>query len=300
LSGQHSISEQLADNVRSVHGKSGDAWLARLPDLIGEFRERWSLELDQPFQNLSFNLVIPGRDANNSPIVLKLGVPCTELFTEAAALEVFESRGAVRLLAHDSKLGALLLERISPGTQLHELGDEAHATQIAAALMRQLWREPRPEHAFPSIATWFRSFERLPSAEAVLKNFARRAEPLVAKLIDTAPPAKLLHGDLHHENILKSAERGWLAIDPKGVCGDPGYEIGPFMLNKLPLRAAAKQLSTVMTQRLSIFSRELGIDYERLALWSFCYAVLSAVWSYQDNMEFEGTLRLAEILWQLT
>ena len=89
------------------------------------------------------------------------------------------------------------------------------------------------------------------------------------------------------------------AIDPQGICGDPGYEVGSFMLNGLPAEASDSETREMLNQRLLIFSDELQISRERLAAWAFCHAVLSAVWDFEELSEGYGTIRLAQIMERL-
>jgi streptomycin 6-kinase len=93
---------------------------------------------------------------------------------------------------------------------------------------------------------------------------------------------RLLHGDLHHENILFDDHRGWLAIDPKGVIGELEFEIGTVLLNPIahPALFASR---TVVQRRVDIFQRVLQLDNERILRWAFARAVLSAVWSWEDG-----------------
>lgn len=109
----------------------------------------------------------------------------------------------------------------------------------------------------------------------------------------------ILHGDLHHANILRSTVSGWVAIDPKGISGDCGYEVGPFMLNRLPAGASESVIKEILNRRLSVFSDELRISRKRLAGWAFCHATLSAVWDFEESSEWRGTMRLAQMLEQL-
>lgn len=294
----------LEERIVCVHGERGRLWLADLPALLDEFRERWSLELGEPFAELSYNLVFPARDRQGTDVVLKLGVLCDELLTEASALASWEGEGAVRLLAHDAARGALLLERALPGAPLYTELNDAEATREAARLMRRLWREAPPGHAFPSLARWFRAFERLrqnfDSASGPFPvRLAARAEQTFLELNATAGREVLLHGDLHHMNVLSSARGGWLAIDPKGICGDPGYEVGPFMLNRLPDEATDDALRETFRRRLSIFSEELNIERRRLARWAFCHAMLSALWDLEESADWSRTVRLARLLGEL-
>lgn len=298
------IPNHLRETIERVHAEKGREWLARLPALLDECGARWSLELGRPFDDLSYHLVIPARGPRGAQVVLKLGVPCRELLSEAAALRLFDGAGAVRLLDHDAGRGALLLERVLPGKSVHELLDDAGATRAAARLMLALWREPPAGHALPPLAEWFSAFGRFggdSSAGGVPfpAGLAARAGRIFSELNASSGRAVVLHGDLHHANILSSAGGGWVAIDPKGICGDPGYEVGPFLLNRLPEGASDSDLSEIMRGRLSIFSDELGIGRGRLAGWAFCHAVLAALWSFEDSDDWRGTARLARVLERL-
>jgi streptomycin 6-kinase len=295
----------LRETIERVHGQRGREWLARLPALIQESRERWSLALDLPFDNLSYNLVIPGRTEQGADVVLKLGVPCRELLTEVAALNLFGGVGAVRLLDHEAERGILLLERARPGAPVYKLQGEAEATVTAARLMRRLWRDPPATgHSFPSLAVWFQAFKRLRDrfngeSGPFPAELIEKGERTFSELSESQERTVILHGDLHHDNILSSERDGWLAIDPKGISGDPGYEVGSFMLNQLPAGADAPALKMVLKRRLLIFSDELQIKRARLARWAFCHALLSALWDFEEAAEWYGTIRLAQMLDEL-
>ena len=298
------IPNSLRETVERVHGELGRQWQVTLPALVRECRVRWSLELDEPFENLSYNLVLPGKMSDGTEIVLKIGVPCPELITEAAALSQFEGVGSVLLLDHDSARGVLLMERVTPGTPVHRLQDDVEATHTAATLMRRLWRAPPADQAFPSLTVWFKAFARLRNrfdgnCGPFPSELIGKAEHSFAELNASSEGSVILHGDLHHENILLSEKRGWLAIDPKGIAGDPGYEVGCFLLNQLPVRASESATLEIFTQRLAVFSDELHISRERLARWAFCHAVLSALWDFEESAEWRGAIRLAGMLERL-
>src|SRR5438034_2558490 len=125
-----------------LYGEAGAAWLERLPALLAGCAERWALTVGPPFA-LSYNYVAPAVRADGRAAVLKVGFPCRELMTEIEALRLFDGHGIARLLAADAAQGALLLERLEPGTPLGPRPDDEAATAITAAVMRQLWR-PAP------------------------------------------------------------------------------------------------------------------------------------------------------------
>src|SRR5262245_30677523 len=118
----------LAGTIREVHGEAGETWLAQLPELLRAWEERWGLEVGEPFEPLSYNFAARARRGDGEALVLKAGIPSQEMRCEAEALRAWDGRGSVRLLEADLKDGALLLERLEPGTPLVEVEDDAAAT----------------------------------------------------------------------------------------------------------------------------------------------------------------------------
>ena len=193
-----------------------------------------------------------------------------------------------RLLAADPDTGVLLLKRLEPGLSLDSVDDDVAATSIAAEVMRKL-RLPAPtDGGFPTVADWGRGFQRL---RAAFEGGTGPFPPLVVdaaadvfmSLEATAEPAVLLHGDLHHGNILSSSGGTWLAIDPKGLAGEPAYEVGALLRNPSALYTSTSDPAAVTARRLSQLSEELGMDRQRLQGWGFSQAVLSAWWTYEDH-----------------
>ena len=190
---------------------------------------------------LSFNWVAAVRRADGSPAVLKLGVPSSEhLAEEAAALTSFAGAGAVRLLDRDAGRGALLLERAHPGTMLRDLvpARDEEATAVAVGILRRLHVEPAAGGPLPDLVRYGGAFRRLPREHPLLpRRLVDRAARLFDELCATAPARVVLHGDLHHGNILRADREPWLAIDPHGVIGDPGYEIARCCTTRTPATA---------------------------------------------------------------
>jgi streptomycin 6-kinase len=298
-----SLPEEFVERLqRRIDTPERREWLRQLPDLVQELLEEWELEPEGLFE-LSFNYVVAVRQANGAAGVLKLGLPDPDGVREAAALRAYDGDGACRVIESDDDRRAMLLERIHPGDMLVEVArtnDEA-ATRTGAEVMRRLWRHT-PEDAtshFRPLAQWFQAFERhrtrfhgtsgpVPDALLVL------AEQIAPELLSSAPQELLLHADFHHFNVLRSDRAGWLAIDPKGMYGDPGYEAGPFMCN--PGLVA----TDVLRRRLDILSEVLEYDRERLRLWCIAYAVLSVCWSIEDSSSsWRTTLHTAQQLVEL-
>lgn len=222
-------------------------WHARLPRRIARYARRWSLDVAPPFPDLSYAYVAPAARADGSAAVLKLAVPDAELTSQVAALRAYAGRGSVRLLRADAARGALLLERLRPGTPLTALAadDPLEATRVAARVMRRLWRPPPTgARAFPTVAQWAAGLARLRRAHAggtgpLPADLVETAEAWFARLVPSMAAPVLLHGDLHPGNILRATREPWLAIDPKGVVGEPAYEVGALLRNLTPAELAS-------------------------------------------------------------
>jgi streptomycin 6-kinase len=283
----------------------GAEWLENLPNLLAECEQRWGLVIRPSPFTLSYNYVTPATLADGTEVVLKAGVPNRELRTEIAALRLYDGRGCVRLLDADPDAGILLLERLSPGEMLTIVTDDDEATRLAALAMQTLWRPLPAVHNFPSVADWAGGLAKLREefgggTGPYDQKLVETAESLFTDLLASSGEPVLLHGDLHHYNIL-SAGDGWRVIDPKGVAGEPAYEVGALLRNPFTI-FAEPDLKRITARRLDILAETLDMDRERLRQWSLAQAVLSAWWSYEDGGDpavWEPTMRLASVLAEL-
>jgi streptomycin 6-kinase len=280
------LPDGLVRTNTQLHGAAGAAWLRRLPAIVDQCARRWGLALGPPFAPLTYNYVAPARRANGTPVVLKACFPDRDCRAGAEALRIFAGRGAVRLLAADLEWSVLLLERLAPGRALSSVRDDVAATAIAAGVMGQLWRPPPVGHAFPSVADWVAGFRRLRAkfggTGPLPPRPVERAEALFSDLLASQAATVLLHGDLHHDNILAAGRAAWRAIDPKGVVGEPAYEVGALLRN--PARVLdAPHPERVLARRADQLAEALGFDRARLRDWAYAQAVLSAVWCLEDS-----------------
>ena len=296
------VDAAFAQRMVGVHGAAGAAWVAQLPALLAEYAARWSLTLLPPFTPLTYNYVAPVLRRDGQPAVLKAGVPGRELQRELAALRWFAGQGSVRVLAAAAAQGVFLLERLLPGTPLLSHPSDEQATAIAIAVMQRLWRPPPTTHPFPTVADLGAGWQRLRAhfgggAGPLSERLVTQAERLFAELTATQAAPVLLHGDLHHGNILAAEREPWLAIDPQGVIGEPAYEVGAWLRNPYPQMAAWPAVRAIQARRLAQFSAALGCDRQRVLGWGFVQAVLSAWWMIEDHeANWQPDLAMAEVL----
>ena len=286
-----------ADFIKNIHNsfeEEGVQFIKDLPRLIDESSQLWNLRHVQAVPNLSYNFVAFAKQADVD-VVLKIGVPNPELNSEIAALKLFNGDGACQLLGCDEERGFLLLERLKPGIMLADLTNDDERTNIALDVMQKIWRKVPADGSdgiFIKLSDWFGALKKIrlkfnggtgPFPEKILEQVESFLPELLADSLGAEHALPLLiHGDFHHFNVMLS-ERGWLAIDPKGVIGPAGYEIGPLMLNPWNSISDRSRLKAQTKRRVSIISERLGWERESILKWSTAHALLSAWWDMQDD-----------------
>jgi len=281
------IPDDFRREMIALHEEEGRAWLDRLPTILAGCEQRWNLKISPPFSGLSFNYVAPAVRVDGSEVVVKICSPTHGFTQETEALRLFDGHGMVQLLDSDTTDEAMLLERLMPGTLLRSVEDDEESTTYAAVVMRQLWRPVSKNHPFKTVQDWGKGFTRLrqyygggigPFPKALLEE----AETLYRELSASMAEPALLHGDLHHDNILAAERQPWLAIDPKGVVGEPAYETGAWLRNPMPQLLDMPQPGRILARRVDQLAGELGFDRARVRGWGLAQAMLSAWWSVED------------------
>ncbi|GID32971.1 aminoglycoside phosphotransferase family protein [Paractinoplanes brasiliensis] len=263
----------LTRNVVENWGADGERWLADLPALIAEVAAEWGVRVLRTYP-MTFHWVAEAERADGTGAVLKLGVPDGHLDTEAEALRVFDGEGAVWLLAENAAKGALLIERAEPGTPL-TVDDEATLVEVG----RRLHRVRGKNSDLPHLRNLRGGFERYREGP-IPRRMVDRAAELFDDLCDSATRETVLHGDLHHGNVLRGRDGEWLAIDPHGWVGDPGYDGGAMLYNPDPERRDPELLELVprRIEMLAAYEKK-----ERVIAWGYVMGVLSELWTVESS-----------------
>lgn len=282
--------------ISGAFGENGEKWLAGLDGQVKHYSEKWNLSIDGAVPNLSYNYVTKAKDANGTPVILKLGVPNWDYANEVRAVRAYNGDAFVKLIAEDAENGAMLLEQLVPGHNLSSIEDEEEVTKEYIAVWKKI-RRPIPEGGkFPSIMDWATGLDRYKAM------FPDGGEPIPFEAADTAMAffkelaelgeEQLLHGDLHHENILYSEGRGWVAIDPKGVTGHPYFDIISFLVNYVNEKPDPKGL---LRQRIDLICAEVSMDRILLLKAAVALATLYACWGVEDKSDWKNTYQC--LLW---
>ncbi|MDQ3539602.1 MAG: phosphotransferase [Chloroflexota bacterium] len=283
------VPQTLKLRMINGHGEAAAmAWLEQLPALLDDWCTRWNLRVLSGMPPLSFNLVLFATSATADEVVLKLNLPSSEVHSEIEALAQAHGEGMVRLIDADPSAALMMLERIAPGTVLQDVPmPDLESTAIGAEIMKRFWRRPERYDHLHTLRDWFRALFSYPiqysaGASPIPMDLVERAIMVADRLLSDPRDEVLLHGDIHHQNILQGSERGWITIDPKGLIGERGYDIATWMLNPWGI-GALPDLEELMVARLELFSRELGIDRQRLTELAFMHSVLSMCWTLEDD-----------------
>jgi streptomycin 6-kinase len=247
------------------------AWLEQLPEAVAAVRARWALSLDAPFvgPDVSCAWVAPARMRDGTRAVLKLGMPHLEGEQEYEGLRFWNGDPTVRVLAFDSGVNAMLLERCEPGSSLRALPDREQ-DGVVAALLRRLWRAPGSPHPFRSLEIMIASWAAETRSAAERWTDAGLVEEglrLMADLSRPAPEDVLLATDLHAGNVLRATREPWLVIDPKPFVGDRAFDGTQHLLDR------RRRLRESPDRTVRSFADRLEVDAERLRLWLFARAI---------------------------
>ena len=283
--------------------------------MLGHARE-WGVVIETTFETETSLIAFGSRSAGpfeSQAVVLKVSKREGDEWRSGEILQAFDGNGVARVYQHAP--GAVLLERLKPGKSLAELafgGRDEEATNILADIIEQMSMsvgEASTAHATVlTLWEWAKAFERYTAtprglqtaplataADKVPEQLVESAHRLYLRLCASQRDPRLLHGDLQHYNVLFDSERGWLAIDPKGVIGEVEYEIGAILRN--PIEQPELFISRVsIERRIKQLTGKLNLNGERVLAWAFAQAVLSVLWDVEDGFAVDAmhpALRLA-------
>ena len=203
----------------------------------------------------------------------------------------WDGDGAARVLEHEGD--AVLLERARGHRSLVEMarnGKDDDASRILCDVAARL-HAPR-ERQLPELIALERWFAELWLGAAKHGGILQYAAATARALLDQPREVGVLHGDLHHENVLDFGPRGLLAIDPKRLLGERGFDFANIFRNpNLDLAKAPGRLA----RQATVIAEAAQLDRARLLRWVLAYAGLSAAWILNDGDDATLDLTVAEI-----
>ncbi len=313
------VPDALAASQHRYNGAAGRAFVAALPRRAARFLDRWELRLDGPSMHGMTALVLPVRRADDTPAVLKLQLLDEESAGEPLALRAWAGGGAVRLLDHDRATGTLLLERLDHTRMLTHLPDTREATLVIARLLARLTAVAAPEGVRRLGDVAADMLERVPGALRRIPDPSDRrlVEDCAAAVreVVTEPGDRLLHWDLHYDNVLRGLHHDnvhddandhdgdhdgdrlagrapWVAIDPKPLAGDPGFELCPALCNRFE--------PGEIRRRFDAMTDVMGLERARARAWTLGRVLQNTLWEIEvgrplEPVQLEVARRLREV-----
>ncbi|MFF2226469.1 aminoglycoside phosphotransferase family protein [Streptomyces globisporus] len=286
------IPQRLVASYATGFGEEGRAWIAGLPSLAADLLERWQLRRDGAVRSGQASLVLPVLRHDGTRAVLKLQVPREETAAALIGLRAWNGDGMVRLLDHDPASSSMLLERLDGARTLASIDDDDVAMGILAGLHARLVAVPAPQGLRGLGEVAAAMLEQVPQAVARLTDPADRDvlrgwASAVAELADE-PGDRLLHWDLHYDNVLAAEREPWIAIDPEPLVGDPGFDLWPALDSRWDDVVAKGEPLRAVRRRFDLLTDTLGLDRARAAGWTLGRLLQNALWDIED-----GELRLA-------
>ncbi|MEU9553480.1 aminoglycoside phosphotransferase family protein [Streptomyces werraensis] len=290
------VPQSLAVSYARGFGEEGRAWIAGLPALAAEFLDRWELKRDGAVGAGEASLVLPVLRRNGTRAVLKLQMPREETTAALIGLRTWNGDGMVRLLDHDPETSTMLLERLNAARTLTSVEDDDTAMGILAELQARLVRVPAPQGLRSLGDITAEMLEKVPTAVEALADRADRQllrgwASAVAELADE-PGDRMLHWDLHYDNVLAAQREPWLAIDPEPLAGDPGFDLWPALDSRWDDVVMKNGALRVVRRRFDLLTEVLGLDRARATGWTLGRLLQNSLWDIEDG---ETTLASSSI-----
>ena len=243
---------------------------------LSELLDEWQLTPDGEPRSGRCATVLPVRTSSGRPAALKVSTPHREAELEHLALQHWHGNGAVQLLRADPHRFALLLERLHH-EDLTELWD-VEACEIVAGFYERLHVPAGPQFVTLSscVRRWVEELGELPRDAAVPRRLVEQAISLGRELAtDEGADGRLIHTDLHYENVLAADREPWLVIDPKPLSGDPHYEVAPLLWNRWD--ELQGDVRRGVRARFHAAIDAAGLDEDRARDWAVFRMVVNAM-----------------------
>jgi len=286
------VPEELVAYLLKWYGVAGQSWIDAAPDLVAERLDDWRLRVDGSPTNGMWALIVPVVREDGVRAVLKLAPRLQEhVRSEPLALRAWNGNGAVRLLESDPRSGSMLLERLDPTSPLMDVADDLQALRILSELMARLTAVPAPPGLRLLSDVGAELLERVRSA--LMRSLPASTRGLLvdcaAALVEVLPEPgdRLLHGDLHFDNILAPSpddpREPWLAIDPAPIAGDPGFDLLSALHNRWDEAVATGDVPRAVRRRFDLMTDVLGMDRERAAAWTLARILQNMLWDIEND-----------------
>lgn len=287
----------LIQNITNIYGDKGLEWLDNLPRTIEILIDYWQLKNVLPVPNMTYNYVAKATTRADHAVVLKISCDKNTIDDERQALKYFAGQGSIELIDYHNSYHAMLLHQAVPGVTLKSL----YLTNVEYVIKNYLivvqklhTNKYDGKYQFNHISDWLKAIDNCTSV-LMPQHLKNKALHLKNELLVSAENQVLMHGDLHHDNILKDTDQ-WLAIDPKGIIGEPEFEVAAFDFIHESEIKPCHGIYRLFEERIKFISQNSHFNIKRIKQWVFIRLILAAAWCIEDNNDPTRYITLAEKL----
>lgn len=253
---------------------------------LKELADRWKLSEFKLISSGNSNYVLACHSEYYGDVILKKSKNPRSLIQEYNALTVYNGKSFCRAYDIDRTYGVILEEQIIPGITLRMVASKDTRIEIFNQLYQGLHLIPRYPERFTSYGDWVKNitvYMKKNHSDHPLCTQMIQAHIMCEELMTRYPGNWLLHGDLHHDNILLNSSGRYTIIDPKGVTGHPFFDLSRFLLNELdyyPEEAWSKELDLLIQE----FSLRFAIPITDLTQLFYIEMLMAQCWNMEDGI----------------
>ncbi|MBR6666705.1 MAG: phosphotransferase [Lachnospiraceae bacterium] len=254
--------------------------------MVEKYKKQWVLSEIEFKSELSINnLIFYAVSKRYGEVILKILINSEfdEDYKEMLALKLFQGESFCELYEYSFEDKVYLMERIVPAHTLYESEPRNERIKIVSEIFKGLHKTDSSDSTFPTYTEWFEAGKEGTKNRKDCEELYQYLDSAEQMLIDICQKYSrnfLLHGDLHHENILKNENGGYTVIDPKGVIGDPVFDLSRFILDEFrdDLTSEPKDVVIDFVQKLG---DGVGISCEILLR---CLYIETVIWLFREEL----------------
>ena len=251
--------------------------------VVEKYRKPWELSEIEFQKSLSTNsLIFYAVSKQYGRVILKALIN-SGFDKEILACKLFQGENFCKIYEYSLEDQVYIMERIMPADTLYESAPRNDRIKIVGRVFKGLHKTDIPDSAFPTYSEWFEAGKEGTKNRKDcedLYQYLYSAERMLADINQKYSRNLLLHGDLHHENILKNENGSYTVIDPKGVIGDPVFDLSRFILDEFrdDLTSEPKDVIIDFVQKLG---NSVGIPCEILLR---CLYIETVIWLFREEL----------------
>jgi streptomycin 6-kinase len=285
------------NEIENIIKRFGKDFYNKALENIETYTDKWRLSSFQFIPSYSANLIFICYSENYENAVLKIGNPSSrEVLTEFNTLSQYNGRGFCKVFAADLEKGIILEEYVRPGQPLRDEKSLDKRLDVFSSLYKGLHIQPGNAEIYPAYTDWVCRITEYMSRRQDCRELylhMKKAKDICLSVAALYPQKMLLHGDFHHDNILLGGDGRYVIIDPKGVIGDPVFDVPRFILNEFD-NEITDELYKKINYIICVLEKQLNIPNSILRSCLYVETAMAQCWCVEDGSTPEEYPRLLE------